>query len=102
MQVADTAGVASLVIQTDVEDGEGAVDTFLTLNQILTAVGELHRVEHPVCYVYGLGDSRAVKYNVPSQNLRHIASCLSNQGRLCNGLITSSLYYFVTTNELIF
>ena len=42
VNIADTAGINSLIIQTDVENSEGAGDTVLTLNQILAAVGELH------------------------------------------------------------
>ena len=81
MNIADTTGIASFIVQTAVEDGESAVDCVLTFNQVLAAVGKLHGTKHPVCDVHRLRVSRAVKHYTPSQHLGDITSCVNNQWR---------------------
>ena len=54
MNIADTAGVASLIIQTDIEDGEGALYRVLAFNQVFAAVGEMCRIECPGSDVHRL------------------------------------------------
>ena len=81
MYVANTAGVASFVVQIDVEDGEGAVDCVHAFNQVFAAVGEMYGIERPCCDVHGLRDGRAAERYAPSQYLGHISSSVHDQWR---------------------